>query len=132
MENLLDLDMSATAEETVASPTTANHTTSNILDDLGSLSLSSTPAPPTQVSSPPRTGIMSPQPPANNIMSPASQVTSPPLSAQNTNMNDLLGLFGANNQGNGFGANVWNDSPQTDGPQTDNKPKSNEDILGLF
>jgi hypothetical protein len=130
VENLLDLDMSAAADESVKSPTVPNHTTSNILDDLGSLSLSSTSAPPQVTSSAPPSGYMSSQPPSG-VMSPISQVTSPPVTAQNTNMNDLLGLFGASNQGNGFGANVWSDAPQSNGAQP-NKSKSNEDILGLF
>src|ERR1700736_4615275 len=39
VENLLDLDLSATAEDRVASPSIPNNTTTNILEDLGSLSL---------------------------------------------------------------------------------------------
>jgi len=129
--------MSVVAEESVASPTVPNNTTSNILDDLGSLSLSSsTPVPPSQVASPPPpTGVMAPSP-ASGVMSPINQFSSPPITAQN-NMNDLLGIFGGGGQGNGFGANVWSDAPQQNGAQAQvqaqpNKPKSNEDILGLF
>ena len=117
IENLLDLDMGAVTEETVGSPTAPNKT-SNILDDLGSLSLN-TSAPPAQ------------------IASPAVQnqfIASPVASTPTNNMNDLLGIFGGSGQSNpAFGGeNVWGDMPPQNGaPATKGKP-TNEDILGLF
>jgi hypothetical protein len=118
IENLLDLDMGTATEETVSSPTVPNKTTSNILDDLGSLSLN-TSAPPAQVAS---------SPAQNQFI--ASPVTSTPTN----NMNDLLGIFGGSGQSNtAFGGeNVWGDMPPQNGaPATKGKP-TNEDILGLF
>src|SRR5277367_3736753 len=58
IENLLDLDLSggmATGGEDSASPTIPDATSSNILDELGSLSLSASTSPPpaSQVMSPP-------------------------------------------------------------------------------
>jgi len=118
IENLLDLDMGAATEETVGSPTVPNKTTSNILDDLGGLSLN-TSAPPAQVASPP----------VQNQF-----IASPVVSTPTNNMNDLLGIFGGSGQSNtGFGGeNVWGDMPPQNGaPATKGKP-TNEDILGLF
>jgi hypothetical protein len=81
--------------------------------DLGGLSVSNSPTPPTQ---------------------PAAQYgasfNSPPPTTPANNMNDLLGVFGGTNQNGAFeGENVWSDIPQQNGTQTN---KSNEDILGLF
>ena len=123
VENLLDLDIGAATEESATSPTTSNNTTSNILDDLGGLSLStSSPAPPSQVASSP--------PQFTPIGSP------PPPTAPTNNMDDLLGIFGGTGQSNGGGfggANVWSDIPQQNGSQPPTKSKpTNEDILGLF
>jgi hypothetical protein len=114
VENLLELDFGAAAtEEVVPSPTIANNTTSNILDDLGSLSITSnSPAPPRAMASP-----VLPSPSGNN-------------------MNDLLGLFGAGGQSNGLfgGENVWSDTPQQNGTgaKQEKGKQTNEDILGLF
>jgi hypothetical protein len=122
-----------TTEESTTSPTIPNNTPTNILTDLGGLSLStSSPAPQSQVSSP----------------STLSQFTSPPLQSQVTpmaapprsnapsnNMDDLLGIFGGAGQSNvgGFGdENVWSDIPQQNGSQPAKKKPTNEDILGLF
>jgi AP-1 complex subunit beta-1 len=118
IENLLDLEMGAATEETVGSPTVPNKTTSNILDDLGGLSLN-TSAPPAQVASPP----------VQNQF-----IASPVASTPTNNMNDLLGIFGGSGQSNtAFGGeNVWGDLPPQNGaPATKGKP-TNEDILGLF
>ena len=132
IENLLDLDLTggmATGGEDSASPTIPNPTSTNILDELGGLSLSTT------TSSPPTSQVMSPpiqvaSPP------PRSQFTSPgpPVNAPTNNMDDLLGIFGgAGGQNGAFGGeNVWGDSSPQNGAQTNKKPASNEDILGLF
>ena len=126
--------MGATDEST--SPATPTNTTSNILDDLGSLSLSTSPPHPAQAALPPpqnHLATVNPiaSPPAQNQSDSFAPLgSSPPAAAPANNMNDLLGLFGGGEQNNGVfaGSNVWNDIPQ---PQK-NKTKSNEDILGLF
>ena len=137
VENLLDLDLSATAEDRVASPSIPNNTTTNILEDLGSLSLSSSPAPPSQVTSPPHAqfGSTFGSPPTT---APTTQFESafgslPPTTlAPANNMNDLLGVFGGAGQNSGGfgGENVWSDIPQQNGTQPNKS--TNEDILGLF
>lgn len=140
IENLLDLDLTggmATGAEDTASPTTPNAAPSNILDELGGLSLSTTTYPPpgSQVMSPPLSSVMSPPLQAASPP-PRSQFTSPgpPTTAPANNMDDLLGIFGgAGGQNGAFGGgNVWSDTPPQNGPQTNKKPSSNEDILGLF
>jgi hypothetical protein len=133
VENLLDLDLSAAPEDSTASSVIP---TSNILDGLGGLSLStSSPAPPSQVaSSPSQTQFTTPpvqtqftsSPPQSRI----SQVTSPPASTNN--MDDLLGIFGGQSNGGFGGENVWSDNPQQNGAQPNKSKSSNEDILGLF
>jgi hypothetical protein len=135
IENLLELDLtggSAALPEESTSPTIPNTTPTNILDDLGGLSLSTSTSPPPQVS---------------QVMSPPLQVASPPLSqfssgppsaGPTNNMDDLLGIFGGGGQNGAFGGtNVWSDtstssSAAQNGAQTNKKPASNEDILGLF
>jgi hypothetical protein len=110
IENLLDLEIGGATEEVAPSPTVPRNP-SSILDDLGSLSISTSPvvAPPS--ASPPLT--TAPAQPASN-------------------MNDLLGIFDAPVQNGGGlnGGNVW-DAPQNNAPSTQ-KTKTNEDILGLF
>jgi hypothetical protein len=132
IENLLDLDLSggmATGGEDSASPTIPDATSSNILDELGSLSLSASTSPPpaSQVMSPPIQ--VAPPPPRSQFTSPG-----PLANAPTNNMDDLLGIFGgAGGQNGAFGgANVWSDSSPQNGTQTNKKPSSNEDILGLF
>lgn len=156
VENLLDLDMSAGAEESVTSPvaTTPNNTMTSILDDLGGLSLATSSGPASRVTSPPpQNQFMSPAPPPLQVASPPpqpTQFTSPvmptnqfgspaPLSTGN-NMDDLLGIFGGGGGGRGGGgssnafggANVWDDQPQQNGTQAGKSKPSNDDILGLF
>lgn len=108
VENLLDLDLGRTDE----TPTPSTPT--SILDDLGSLSLSS--------ASPP---LAAPQVTSPSIPSQFASPTSP-IASGNNNMDDLLGIFGQ--QGNtGF-----NGIPQQNGSQSQQNKQSNEDILGLF
>ena len=114
-----------------------NNTTSNILDDLSGLSLStSSPALPSQVASPPPQIQLGSPPPQTQFTSPPAQsqfspVTSPPASTNN--MDDLLGIFGGQSNGGGFGGeNVWSDIPRQNGAQTNKNKSSNEDILGLL
>jgi AP-1 complex subunit beta-1 len=118
VENLLDLELGATQENT-------NNATSNVLNDFNSLVIAPSPAPPSQVASPP--------PIRPQSISPAPKVGSPP--PPTNNMDDLLGIFGGISANDTFGgANVWTDVPQQNGSQTQPiKTKStNEDILGLF
>jgi hypothetical protein len=130
VENLLDLELGGgAADESVPSPTAPNNTTSNILDDLGSLSLSASPA----TAAPPPSQLTA-SPPVSQFNA-LSEFGSPPPNAATNNMNDLLGIFGgAAQNGGGFGGeNVWSDIAQQNGPQTQQtKSKTNEDILGLF
>ena len=133
MENLLDLDLSAAPEDSTASSATP---TSNILDGLGGLSLStSSPTPPSQVTtSPPQTQFATPPVQTQFTSLPpqsrSSQVTSSPASTNN--MDDLLGIFGGQSNGGFGGENVWSDIPQQNGAQPNKSKSSNEDILGLF
>jgi len=119
-----------TEESVVNTPTTPNSITTNVLDQLGGLSLNPT-APTTRVTSPQTTS------PLNQFASPQNQFIASPPPVPTNNMDDLLGIFGGGGgQANaGFGGtNVWNDTPQQNGSQpapTKNKP-TNEDILGLF
>ena len=130
VENLLDLDLGATAEEPVTH-TIPNKTNSRILDDLGGLSLSTASmSPPSKVTSPPPLPQFASQSPQSQTAPP---VTSAP--ALTTTMDDLLGIFGGQaNGGGGFGGeNVWSDVLPQSGSQSAQKSKStNEDILGLF
>jgi hypothetical protein len=120
IENLLDLDMGGATEETTSSPTAPNKTVSNILDDLGGLSLDKASAPPAPEASPP---------PNRFIGSPA-----PAAAAPTNNMNDLLGIFGGSGQSTAAfgGENVWGDIPAQNGPPAAKSKSTNEDILGLF
>jgi hypothetical protein len=106
IENLLDLEVGSTE---IPSPTVPNHP-SSILEDLGSLSISSSP-----VVGPP----VSKSPPL---------AASSPVSAPASNMNDLLGIFEAPGQN---GGNAW-ESGQNNAGTAQGKNKTNEDILGLF
>jgi AP-1 complex subunit beta-1 len=119
IENLLDLDMGGATEETTSSPTAPNKTVSNILDDLGGLSLDKSSAPPVQEASPPNQFIGSP---------------APATAAPTNNMNDLLGIFGGSGQSNAAfgGENVWGDISAQNGPPAAKSKSTNEDILGLF
>jgi hypothetical protein len=151
VENLLDLDLGglvATAEDSaVSSPTVPSTTTSNILDDLGGLSLSSSPLPQPQVTSPPIPPQVSSPPPDPSPFSSLSTLSlahAPQLAvAAPSSMDDLLGIFGGGGGQvpggtNGFGGqNMWGD---VRGQQHENsaqslsgaKNQTNEDILGLF
>lgn len=151
VENLLDLDLGgvvATAEDSaVSSPTAPNTTTSNILDDLGSLSLVSSPPQQQRVTSPPIPPQVSSPPPDPSPFASLSTLSSvhatQPAAAAPSNMDDLLGIFGGgggpvNAGANGFGGeNVWGDvAGQQHGnaaqSTTGAKSQTNEDILGLF
>jgi len=108
VENLLDLDLGRTDE----TPTPSTPT--SILDDLGSLSLSS--------ASPP---LAAPQVTSPSIPSQFASPTSP-IASGNNNMDDLLGIFGQP------GNTGFNGIPQQNGSQSQQNKQSNEDILGLF
>jgi hypothetical protein len=144
VENLLDLDLGgapSTEDSAVPSPTIPNNTTSNILDDLGGLSLSSAPPQQQPVTSPVGPQVSSPPPdPFSSLMSP--HAPQPAAPAPNS-MDDLLGIFGGsggplNGGANAFGGeNVWGDvSVQQHGkaaqPTSGAKSQTNDDILGLF
>jgi hypothetical protein len=151
VENLLDLDLSglvATAEDSaVSSPIVPSKTTSNILDDLGGLSLSSSPLPQPQVTSPPiPPQVSSPLPDPSPFASLSTLgLAHAPLSAvaAPSSMDDLLSIFGGGGgqvpRGtNGFGGqNVWGDVRDQQHENTAQsssgvKSQTNEDILGLF
>jgi AP-1 complex subunit beta-1 len=110
VENLLDLDLTSTTE--VTSSITVQ--TGNILDDLGSLSMSSSPVPPASQIASPLSGAMSPQP------------TASPTATTN-NMADLLGVFSSQSS-LPSGTDIWGSIPT----QESQKQKSTTDILGLF
>jgi hypothetical protein len=148
VENLLDLDLGgvvATAEDsTMSSPTIPNQTTSNILDDLGALSLSSSPPQQQRGTSPPVLPQVSSPPPDHSPFATLTSLHAPqPAAPAPSSMDDLLGIFGGgggpvNGGAKGFGGeNVWGD---VGGQQHGNaaqstsgaKSQTNEDILGLF
>ena len=136
VENLLDLDLSATAEDSITSSVIPNNASSNILDDLGGLSLStSSPAPPSQVASPSSPTQFVTPPLQTQFTSQPSQSRLSPVSSSpvaTNNMDDLLGIFGGQSNGGLGGGNVWSDVPQQNGGQPNKNKASNEDILGLF